>query len=201
MDFLFKCPTSLCNQPIFRILNYVINAIVWIIDRLSLVSKKISSDCPVCHTRFSMPAFVCPDCGAVHKKLVPGPYGTWKHKCTCGKKIPSTFLTGRSKLEACCPFCNSSLVVSDARPIVFQLIGGSKAGKTVYLAAFFHEYLEKLSQNRDLKVTIPEQYRPYFGELEEWFRGGDCPATAQLNSQMYPILIESGLRIKRQFSI
>lgn len=180
---------------------YIVFVIIWIVDRLYLIVNKIRSDCPVCHTRFLIPAFVCPDCGAVHKKLVPGPYGIWKHRCVCGKKIPSTFLNGRSKLEAYCPICNSSLVASDARPIVFQLVGGSKAGKTVYLAAFFHEYLVKLSQNRNLKVTISNQYKPYFDELEEWFSGGDCPATAQLNSQMYPIMIESSLGVKRQFSI
>ncbi len=186
---------------VFMILTYVIFTIVWIIDRIYLLKNKIRSDCPTCHSRFLIPTFMCPDCGAMHKKLVPGPYGIWKHKCTCGKKIPATFLNGRSKLDAFCPDCGSPLVASDARPIVFQLIGGSKAGKTVYLSAFFHEYLKKLSDNRNLEFTIADQYRPYFDELEEWYNGVDCPATAQLNSQMYPLLIDSSLGVKRQFSI
>lgn len=186
---------------VFMILTYIIFTIVWVIDRIYLLKNKIRSDCPTCHSRFLIPTFMCPDCGAMHKKLVPGPYGIWKHKCTCGKKIPATFLNGRSKLDAFCPDCSSPLVASDARPIVFQLIGGSKAGKTVYLSAFFHEYLQKLSDNRNLEFTIAEQYRPYFDELEEWYNGVDCPATAQLNSQMYPLLIDSSLGVKRQFSI
>jgi hypothetical protein len=186
---------------VFMILTYVIFTIVWIVDRIYLLKNKIRSDCPNCHSRFLIPVFMCPDCGAMHKKLVPGPYGIWKHKCACGKKIPATFLNGRSKLEAFCPDCNSTLVASDARPIVFQLIGGSKAGKTVYLSAFFHEYLQKLSNSKDIELTIAEQYRPYFDELEEWYNGIDCPATAQLNSQMYPLLIDSSLGVKRQFSI
>lgn len=186
---------------VFMILTYIIFTIVWIIDRIYLLKNKIRSDCPTCHSRFLIPTFMCPDCGAMHKKLVPGPYGIWKHKCTCGKKIPATFLNGRSKLDAFCPDCSSPLVASDARPIVFQLIGGSKAGKTVYLSAFFHEYLKKLSNNRNLEFTITDEYRPYFEELEEWYNGVDCPATAQLNSQMYPLLIDSSLGVKRQFSI
>lgn len=186
---------------VVMILTYVIFTIVWIIDRVYLLKNKIRSDCPTCHTRFLIPTFMCPDCGAIHKKLVPGPYGIWKHKCSCGKKIPSTFLNGRSKLDAYCPDCGSPLVASDARPIVFQLVGGSKAGKTVYLSAFFHEYLQKLSTNRNLELTIADQYRPYFDELEEWYSGVDCPATAQLNSQMYPVIIDSSLGVKRQFSI
>ena len=186
---------------VVMILTYVIFTIVWIIDRIYLLKNKIRSDCPTCHSRFLIPTFMCPDCGAMHKKLVPGPYGIWKHKCSCGKKIPSTFLNGRSKLDAYCPDCGSPLVASDARPIVFQLVGGSKAGKTVYLSAFFHEYLQKLSTNRNLELTIADQYRPYFDELEEWYSGVDCPATAQLNSQMYPVIIDSALGVKRQFSI
>lgn len=186
---------------VFMILSYVIFTIVWIIDRIYLLKNKIRSDCPTCHSRFLIPTFMCPDCGAMHKKLVPGPYGIWKHKCTCGKKIPATFLNGRSKLEAFCPDCGSSLVASDARPVVFQLVGGSKAGKTVYLSAFFHEYLQKLSSNKNLEFTITDQYQPFFDELEEWYNGIDCPATAQLNSQMYPLLIDSSLGVKRQFSI
>lgn len=186
---------------VVMVLTYVIFTIVWIIDRIYLLKNKIRSDCPTCHSRFLIPTFMCPDCGAMHKKLVPGPYGIWKHKCSCGKKIPSTFLNGRSKLDAYCPDCGSPLVASDARPIVFQLVGGSKAGKTVYLSAFFHEYLQKLSTNRNLELTIADQYRPFFDELEEWYSGVDCPATAQLNSQMYPIIINSSLGVKRQFSI
>lgn len=186
---------------VVMILTYVIVTIVWIIDRIYLLKNKIRSDCPTCHSRFLIPIFMCPDCGAMHKKLVPGPYGIWKHKCSCGKKIPSTFLNGRSKLDAYCPDCGSPLVASDARPIVFQLVGGSKAGKTVYLSAFFHEYLQKLSTNRNLELTIADQYRPYFDELEEWYSGVDCPATTQLNSQMYPVIIDSSLGVKRQFSI
>lgn len=186
---------------VFMILIYIIFTIVWIIDRLYLLKNKIRSDCPTCKSRFLIPMFMCPECSAMHKKLVPGPYGIWKHKCSCGNKLPSTFLNGRSKLEAYCPDCHSPLVASDARPIVFQLIGGSKSGKTVYLSAFFHEYLEKLSRNKKIEYSISDQYKPYFDELEEWYSGIDCPATAQLNSQMYPILIDSNLGVKRQFSI
>lgn len=183
------------------LITYVIFTIVWVLDRLYLLKNKIRSDCPVCHSRYLIPTFMCPECGVIHRKLVPGPYGIFKHKCTCGHKLPSTFLTGRSRLEAFCPDCGSPIVASDARPIVFQLVGGSKAGKTVYLAAYFHRFLERLHQNSNLEVHISEQYQPFFDELDEWFRGGDCPSTAQLNSQMYPLLIDSSLGIKRQFSI
>ncbi len=175
-------------------------SVVWLADRLYLLWRKIRSDCPHCKTRFLIPAFRCPACSAVHRKLTPGPYGIWTHCCSCGEKLPATFLNGRSRLEAFCPQCGAPMAASDARPVVFQLVGGSKAGKTVYLSAFFHEYLRRLA-GRSVSVTIPERYRPYFDELEAWYAGADCPATAQRNAQMYPLLIDGPLGVRRQFSI
>ena len=183
------------------IVIYVIFTITWLIDRIYLWKNKIRSDCPVCHSRFTVPVFMCPECGAMHRKLVPGPYGIWRHKCECGAKLPATFLNGRSSLDAFCPECGTELVASNARPIVLQLIGGSKSGKTVFLSAFFHEFLEKLEENSNCAVSIRDEYQPYFEELEDWYQGTDVPATAQLNSQMYPILVDSSLGVRRQFSI
>lgn len=183
------------------VLYYLIFSVIWIIDRLYLQINRIRSDCPVCKKRFLVPTFQCPNCGAMHRKLVPGPYGIWKHKCQCGAKLPSTFMNGRSRLAAFCPSCDSPLVASDARPVVFQLVGGSSAGKTVYLAAFFHEFLSRLQLNPSLRVTIADDYLPYFQQLEDWFAGESCPPTAQMNSQMYPLLIDSQLGVRRQFSL
>lgn len=185
---------------IFMVIFYIIFSVVWLVDRIYLWRMKIRSDCPNCHSRFLIPHFECPECGSIHKKLVPGPYGVWHHTCLCGNKLPSTFFTGRSELKAICPCCNNPLVASDARPLVFQLVGGTKAGKTVYISAFFHQFLQKLRRSKDLKVTISEEYQAHFDSMEEWYRGGDCPATAQLNSQMYPVLVDGG-GVRRQFSI
>lgn len=180
--------------------SYVIFTIVWLIDRIYLLKNKIRSDCPHCHSRYLIPHYVCPQCGVTHKKLVPGPYGIWKRKCECGYKLPSTFFNGRPKLDSFCPDCGSPIVASNVRPIVFQLVGGSNAGKTVFLSAFFHKYFEKMRE-KGLTTTVTDQYQPYFDDLEYWYSGAECPATAQLNSQMYPVLVDSNLSVKRQLSI
>ena len=184
---------------VFMILVYIVFTIAWVTDRIYLLRNKIRSDCPNCHSRYLIPDFMCPECGAIHHKLVPSPYGVWHHRCNCGHKLPSTFFNGRSKLDSFCPDCGAPIVASNARPVVFQLIGGSKAGKTVYLSAFFHHFFRKI-KDKGLEVTISDEYQPFFDELEHWYSGEDCPATAQLNSQMYPLLIES-LNVRRQFSI
>lgn len=60
---------------VVMILTYVIFTIVWIIDRIYLLKNKIRSDCPTCHSRFLIPTFMCPDCGAMHKFLVLMAFG------------------------------------------------------------------------------------------------------------------------------
>ncbi|MCD7884945.1 MAG: hypothetical protein LUI87_14760, partial [Lachnospiraceae bacterium] len=111
--------------------TYVVFSIVWLMDRAYLTKNKIFSDCPLCHERFLVPWFECPNpaCQKIHKKLIPGPYGIWNHRCECGEKLPSTFLNGRSRLKAYCPECQTPLAAADARPVVFQLVGGTCSGK------------------------------------------------------------------------
>ncbi|MBQ9082408.1 MAG: hypothetical protein IJY28_02790, partial [Clostridia bacterium] len=79
---------------------YVIFTVTWLIDGAYLMHKRIRSICPVCKERYRIPMFMCDGCGEKHYKLVPGPYGIFHHRCTCGKSLPCTFLNGRSTLEA-----------------------------------------------------------------------------------------------------
>ena len=125
------------------------------------------------------------------------------HTCECGYRLPSTFFNGRSKLISYCPIpgCGAKLVTTGARQVGFQLIGGSRAGKSVFLASLFHQYLEKLHSCKKIRVTITPDYKPYFDELESWYQGGDTPPTNDKNSQMYPILLDGVGDTKRQFSI
>lgn len=186
---------------VVMILTYVVFTVVWLIDQIYLLLHKIRSICPVCKRKILIPHFECPQCGSVHKKLVPGPYGIFNRTCTCGYRLPTTFFNGRSKLDSLCPYCSASLVASDARQIGIQLIGGSKAGKSVLLAALFHDFLAKVKKAGNLRVDITNEYQPYFDELERWYQGEDVPPTVQMSSQMYPILIEGSVGTKRQMSI
>lgn len=163
---------------------------------------KIDMECSVCKNRFLRPRFLCHHCNDhMHKKLYPGKYGILSHRCLCGKKIPSTFFGGRSKLQAFCPCCGSSLVSSQSKQIIFQLIGETACGKSVYLSAFFHCFIE-LVEKAGLSVEIPEGYKGKFDELDMWYHGENCPATNELDAQSYPIIID-GLKskVKRQFSV
>ncbi|MCC8045532.1 MAG: hypothetical protein LIP12_08560 [Clostridiales bacterium] len=186
---------------VVMLVTYVVFSIVWFIDRTYLTKNRIFSDCPVCHKRFLVPVFACPDCGRKHTKLLPGPYGIWHHRCECGAKIPSVFLNGRSRLEGYCPDCGAPLAAADARPIALQMVGGTKSGKTVFLTSLYHIFEEQFLKDARMKTSVPKLYEAAFREMEEWYRNAECPATDQMNARMYPLLIESPLEVKRMFTI
>lgn len=185
---------------ILMIIIYIIFSVIWLADRGYLVMKRISSICPECKHRCTVPFFIC-SCGAVHKRLVPGPYGILKHRCICGKKIPATFFNGRSKLSAVCPKCGKVLVSSNSRPLVVQLIGGTGVGKTVFLSAYYHMFKEKLNSLKSIEWSVPEDYRPYFNELDMFFSGEASSVTTFMNSQLYPIIIHNSSSTDRQISL
>jgi GTPase SAR1 family protein len=165
---------------------YVMFTVLWGVDRFILAVKSIQSRCPNCKRISVVPAFICPDCGAEHRKLTPGPYGTFHRKCTCNNQLSTTFINGRSKLKAICPYCTTGLAASNARQYGIQLIGGTSAGKTTFLAAFWHIYLERL---RKLHYLSYEEYPvDLFNELEDWYQKGLSSSTAEKNANMYSVI-------------
>ena len=159
------------------------------LDYWYLKIKRIKSDCPNCHERYTIPAFKCPSCHEMHFELVPNNYGIFHHECRCGQELPSTFLSGRSRLEACCPKCVANMVSSDSRPIAIQLIGGTASGKTIYMSAFFELFKEIIQRNNSL--IVDESNKSDFCRLSAYYNGRDCDSTSQKNSKMYPIVINN----------
>lgn len=173
-------------------------------DSLYLTRRGIRADCPLHKEAYRIPAFECPnpDCRMIHRELRPNIFGIWHHRCLCGTLLPSTFMNGRGRMTARCPECGVELAASNARPVVLQLIGGSHAGKSVYLASCWHLLLEKLCRAESVTAAVPPNYRPYFDQLERWFTGQEpCLKTTDVNSQMYPVLVDSRLEVRRQMTL
>ena len=167
---------------------FVFFASLWIIDRLGLMLRSIHSRCPHCKRLSIIPMFVCPenDCGKQHEKLTPGPYGVLKRKCLCKNQMATTYFSGRSKYKAVCPFCSSELAASDAQQFGIQLVGGISAGKTTFLASFWHEYLLKIKSVESVSTIVTPESA--FEELENWFENGRSSATTEVNATMYSVL-------------
>ena len=165
---------------------YIMFALLWGSDRLILALKSIQSRCSNCKRISIVPVFMCPDCGAKHKKLTPGPYGIFRRKCGCNKRLPTTFINGRSKLKASCPHCEIELATSSARQFGIQLVGGVSAGKTSFIAAFWHFYLERIRNFHN--VTYETNPAEAFDELERWYQQGLSSSTTETNANMYSIV-------------
>ena len=163
-------------------------SVLWLVDRGILWAKSIQSRCGRCKNYSVVPNFVCPACGMDHSRLTPGAYGIVSRKCSCGNKLPTTIFTGRSKLTAKCPQCATELAASDARQFGIQVVGGVSAGKTTFLAAFWHEYIAMLDSLGAMKYE--KHPLEAFEQLEEWFTQGISSATTETNATMYSVVHE-----------
>lgn len=182
---------------------YVLFTIVWIIDRVYLKLRSIKTMCPHCKHRSTVPVFVC-SCGRTHTKLVPSAYGVFTHKCLCGQKLPTTFFSGRSNLNALCPRCGDSLASADSIQYNLTMVGGSSSGKTVYLAAYFHKMQEDLRVKTPINVTVPAIHQDDFEELELLYTGRARPKATELSdaTKTYSLILSGGrLDSNIQFSM
>jgi GTPase SAR1 family protein len=78
------------------------------------------------------------------------------------------------------------LAASDARQFGIQLVGGVSTGKTTFLAAFWHEYLERFKSIKNIATSSHPETA--FADLEDWFRSGDSSATSETNANMYSVI-------------
>ena len=181
---------------------YVLVFIVaWVVDRIYLIIRKIAQPCGNCQSKSTILHYECPNCGRIHKHLVSGPYGVFKHKCKCGKKLPCTFFNGRAiKAKPICPCCGNYIKGAGTRPFMIQMIGGSNSGKTVFISAFYHEFLEKVKKSSYIDYEVDKDDENLFVDLEDWYMGVPCESTKRMNSQMYPVQLYSNqLDVARKF--
>ena len=156
--------------PVFRI-----------IDR----TLRVEQHCPHCYTAFRLPYFRCPHCGEVHKNLIPGRCGILIAKCSCGRFIPCSILSHRSKLVGVCPNakCEMDLATANAKQFFIQIIGGNSSGKTAFSAAFQHQYLN-LSQGNEVYKVFGDP-KETFDALEYMYRNGVTKASSASEIDSY----------------
>lgn len=129
ISWLGKLINTICFSIHFIIVTvmsipvFTLYYIVTFIEEAKLKKGKISGVCPYCGSTYKIPFYICPKCGQVHKKLVPGCYGIIRRKCSCGEVIPSTHLGGRYKLGAICPVCSKSIRIKEASPVCISIAG------------------------------------------------------------------------------
>jgi hypothetical protein len=133
---------------------YILYSILWTVDASYRKMRGIFVACPVCHQRNPLPHYLCPNCKVAHTNLIPNSYGILKRKCLCGHKLPTTFLIGRSNLEANCPNCTRAIETRETKPICIPIIGGPSVGKTCYLCAATKCLIEDVSPKYSWKIRF-----------------------------------------------
>lgn len=161
---------------IFMAIVYLGFTIIWIVDRVYLVRKKIFTACHECKERSLIPTYIC-DCGAKHTNLTPGVYGILKRTCNCGRKLPATFFNGRKTLNAECPNCGHKLTDRESRPICIPIVGGRSVGKTAFITAFSKEFIESVAPARGFDIDIYDGKENIYKEIIQDYNTGNTRMT------------------------
>ena len=170
---------------LFFVLVYIGFSAVWLFDRLYLMRKKIFTACNECKSKFLIPTYLCPDCGAQHTNLPPGMYGILRRTCSCGRKLPTAFFNGRKKLQAICPNClqrgrTTYLNDRESRPLCIPVVGGRSVGKTAYITAFAKRFIEFVAPQKGLEIEFYNQAKEdIYGEIKADFAHGSTRMTAR----------------------
>ncbi len=124
-------------------------------ERAWELARGIRVKCPYprCYRPVPLAVHRCPGCEAGHASLRPGRYGLVWHRCTCGRRLPTTRAARRGSLTALCPHCDRRLppAVGSTRVVHAPLIGGTSSGKTMLMAAMV-EGLHAFARRGELTV-------------------------------------------------
>ncbi len=172
------------------ILNCVLMLVVRLAELGLITYHRFINHCPACYERFALPVYECP-CGARHKRLLPGTYGIFHRKCRCRKKLATSYLFGRQRIDSFCPHCGCRLEGEDPtlRPVLLPVVAGRSSGKTSYQVALLMRLQERRKQGEiDLAfVSSDDQYK--YDAAVSMFRSGQLlpqtlervPKALQLN--------------------
>lgn len=148
----------------------------------SMLWRRIFMVCPHagCYRRIALPIYVCSTCGAQHKQLIPGPYGTFHRRCQCGTMLPTLFLLGRNRLPSLCPHEHCRRPLSKAtgvlRNLHIPIVGGPTAGKSSLLAATMVELSAQATAGL-CQIEFPEKKdERLFAACRESFAHGQLVA-------------------------
>lgn len=138
---------------VFMLFFYLLFVCVKLADGIYLSLKKISTSCPNCQEKYSLPTYVCV-CGAEHTHLVPSKYGAFRRKCKCGRILKTTFFNGRQKLPGkwICPKCGYELGGPLQVDIPIPVVGGASSGKTCFISMAISQ-IEKMAPSLGLEFS------------------------------------------------
>lgn len=178
---------------------FALALLVRAIEYGSMAWRRIFLVCPHanCYRPISLPVYVCPNCGAQHRQLIPGSYGIFRRTCKCTAKLPTLFLFGRNHLPSLCPHddcgrpLNSSIGV--LRNLHVPIVGGPAAGKTSFLMASMCELKERADRSA-LSLEFPEKKHETLFERcsTDFLHGALVHKTAEESPDAFQVKLKDG---------
>jgi len=180
---------------VLKLISFIMIPLWQIIDK----TLRVEQHCPYCYNQFDLPKFKCPYCGIIHEQLIPSRCGILVAKCKCGHFLSSSAFTGRSYLDAVCPKCDVTLVAANAKQFSVLLFGGNTSGKTAFLAAFQHLYLDK--KFRPKKLSIYGEPHNNFDKLDEMYKNGITEPSSASKILAYNFIHKIGRNAKHNLIV
>ncbi|HET8863288.1 MAG TPA: hypothetical protein VFM94_08570 [Solirubrobacterales bacterium] len=159
--------------------------LVWILRLAEGARRRLrrtAYECPHDHERFPLPVYVCPNCNAEHRRLVPGRWGIFRRECACTSvALPTMVLGGRQRVPQRCPSGHPmSGLIGYAETLRIALVAGPSAGKTTYLAAAMLEF-EGMAAEKRLAVDVLDESSSAYSEVVGGLRQGRLPQKTQIS--------------------
>lgn len=165
---------------------YIAFIVIWTMDRLYLLNKRIFTACHECKQKSLIPTYICPKCGAEHSRLVPGRYGVLQRICAgpdgkgCGQRLPTSFMNGRRHLQSKCAACGHMLNSREAVPICVPIVGGRSVGKTAFITAFSRLFIEQVAPRKGWQIVSYSGDKDLiYDDITRDFLSGDTRMTAR----------------------
>lgn len=183
---IITCVITLLNITIllaFMCCVYIGFTFIWIVDRLYLLRKRIFTACHECKEKMLIPTYICAKCGEKHTVLTPGVYGILKRTCVCGEKLPTTFFykvngKNRRDYDAICPNCGHTLSDRETVPICIPIVGGRSVGKTAFITAFSHDFIESVAPAKGWEIdSYNSAKQDIYKEIVEDYNAGSTRMT------------------------
>lgn len=109
---------------------------VRLVESLLHRRARASARCPSCFWRTSLPSYAC-TCGLVHRDVRPGLLGVTRHRCRCGRAMPTTVTRAGRDHDPQCPQCDQVLERGSGAwtDVSVPVFGPASAGKTSLIYA------------------------------------------------------------------
>lgn len=187
---LFMLLPQVVLFTVLEVVMLLVGGIVRVADALVTRVRHISYVCESCHARCTLPMYTCSNCNRKHCALTPNKFGSWWHRCECGKRLPATVLRpSRAKLDAWCPNCWRSGIETSltnkttTRTVMIPVIGGESSGKTAFITAYVTDLIDTRASAKGLTATPDgtDKQTMYSGMRSDYASGVVAKTATQQN--------------------